>query len=247
MSMTVQIRAVKMLPIKIGIPKSIFKAIAAPINSAKAVAAAAIPSLGSSFANVDRMIWDSIHGGSTTIVHDVGNTALIPLVDIIDGPGEEVVLCGVLVTWLVRHTKLRVPAIIVIAMLVRGSLHMGNDAFLQALGYAGVMGALSAAFFLRFRRILPLIIGHLLWNLTTTNGLAPHAFTLWYRSTLVPLLVLVAIAVLAWFVARDCLDRPESDRDHPGSRSPVRADDRDDSGYTDYGDGVWADSPMTQA
>ena len=41
MSMTVQIRAVKMLPIKIGIPKSIFKAIAAPINSAKAVAAAA--------------------------------------------------------------------------------------------------------------------------------------------------------------------------------------------------------------
>ena len=45
MSMTVQIRAVKMLPIKIGIPKSIFKAIAAPINSAKAVAAAAIPAV----------------------------------------------------------------------------------------------------------------------------------------------------------------------------------------------------------
>ena len=45
MSIMVQIIAVKTLPIKRGMPKSIFNAMAAPINSANAVAAAAMPAV----------------------------------------------------------------------------------------------------------------------------------------------------------------------------------------------------------
>ena len=45
MSITVHITAVNTLPIRSGMPKSIFNAIAAPINSANAVAAAAMPAV----------------------------------------------------------------------------------------------------------------------------------------------------------------------------------------------------------
>lgn len=158
--------------------------------------------LAKEFATLDQSLWESLGERSSSIVHTTGDQFAIALVDAIDGPGEEIVLGGLLVAVLVRHTRLQASGIIIIGALVRGALHMSNDALFQALGYAGVMGALSAAFILRYRRVAPLVIGHLAWNLTTSIGLAPEAITEGYRAVGVPVFGLIGALAVAWAMVR---------------------------------------------
>jgi membrane protease YdiL (CAAX protease family) len=91
---------------------------------------------------------------------------------------EEVVVVGYLITRL-RQLGLRPAAVVGISAVLRGSYHLyqGFGAF---LGNA-VMGVVFALFFLRFKRVMPLILAHSLLDITAFVGytLLPKAWTSW--------------------------------------------------------------------
>jgi membrane protease YdiL (CAAX protease family) len=91
---------------------------------------------------------------------------------------EEVVVVGYLITRL-RQLGLHPAAIVAISAVLRGSYHLyqGFGAF---LGNA-VMGVVFALFFLRFKRVMPLILAHSLLDITAFVGytLLPKAWTSW--------------------------------------------------------------------
>jgi uncharacterized protein len=82
---------------------------------------------------------------------------------------EEIVVVGYLMTRL-RQLGVRVPVTIAISAVLRGSYHLyqGFGAF---LGNA-VMGVVFAGFFLRTRRVLPLVIAHALLDIAAFVGYA---------------------------------------------------------------------------
>jgi membrane protease YdiL (CAAX protease family) len=82
---------------------------------------------------------------------------------------EEVVVVGYLITRL-REAGWRLPAIIAASAVLRGSYHLyqGFGAF---LGNA-VMGVVFALFFVRTRRLLPLIVAHTLLDVVAFVGYA---------------------------------------------------------------------------
>jgi uncharacterized protein len=82
---------------------------------------------------------------------------------------EEVVVVGYLVTRL-RQLGVPVPATVAASALLRGSYHVyqGFGAF---LGNA-IMGVVFAGFFLRRRRVLPLVIAHALLDIAAFVGYA---------------------------------------------------------------------------
>jgi len=80
---------------------------------------------------------------------------------------EEVIVVGYLVTRL-RQLRLRVWHIVAISAVLRGSYHLyqGFGAF---VGNA-VMGVVFALFFLRYRRVMPLIVAHTLLDVVAFVG-----------------------------------------------------------------------------
>jgi membrane protease YdiL (CAAX protease family) len=80
---------------------------------------------------------------------------------------EEVVVVGYLMTRL-RQIGWRIPAIVATSAMLRGSYHLyqGFGAFVGNL----VMGLVFAVFFLRTRRVLPLIIAHALLDIAAFVG-----------------------------------------------------------------------------
>jgi len=91
---------------------------------------------------------------------------------------EEVVVVGYLVTRL-RDLGLRLPVVVLLSSVLRGSYHLyqGFGAF---VGNA-VMGVVFALFFLRFKRVWPLIIAHSLLDIVAFVGytLLPDSWTSW--------------------------------------------------------------------
>jgi len=82
---------------------------------------------------------------------------------------EEVVVVGYLVTRL-RQLGWRIAAVIAASALLRGSYHLyqGLGAFVGNV----VMGVIFALFFLRTRRVLPLIVAHTLLDVVAFVGYA---------------------------------------------------------------------------
>lgn len=82
---------------------------------------------------------------------------------------EEVIVVGYLVTRL-RKLGWRIPAVIAASALLRGSYHLyqGFGAF---VGNA-IMGVVFALFFLRARRVMPLIVAHTLLDVVAFVGYA---------------------------------------------------------------------------
>ncbi len=91
---------------------------------------------------------------------------------------EEVVVVGYLVTRL-RDMAWRIPTIIVASSVLRGSYHLyqGFGAF---VGNA-VMGVLFALFYLRTKRVMPLIVAHALLDICAFVGytLLPKSWLTW--------------------------------------------------------------------
>jgi membrane protease YdiL (CAAX protease family) len=91
---------------------------------------------------------------------------------------EEVIVVGYLLTRL-RQLGWRVGAVIAASALLRGSYHLyqGFGAF---VGNA-VMGVVFALFFLRTKRVLPLIIAHSLLDVVAFVGYAvlPRSWFNW--------------------------------------------------------------------
>jgi membrane protease YdiL (CAAX protease family) len=91
---------------------------------------------------------------------------------------EEVIAVGYLITRL-RQLGLRPAAVVGMSAVLRGSYHLyqGFGAF---LGNA-VLGIVFALFFLRFKRVMPLIVAHSLLDITAFVGytLLPKAWTSW--------------------------------------------------------------------
>ena len=91
---------------------------------------------------------------------------------------EEVVVVGYLMTRL-RDLAYRTPVIIAVSAFLRGSYHLyqGFGAFVGNV----VMGVVFALFFLRTRRVLPLIIAHLLLDVCAFVGYAvlPRSWFSW--------------------------------------------------------------------
>lgn len=91
---------------------------------------------------------------------------------------EEVVVVGYLVTRL-RDLGLRLPVVVLCSAVLRGSYHLyqGFGAF---VGNA-IMGVVFALFFIRFRRVWPLIIAHALLDIVAFVGytLLPDSWTSW--------------------------------------------------------------------
>jgi membrane protease YdiL (CAAX protease family) len=82
---------------------------------------------------------------------------------------EEVIVVGYLVTRL-RQLDWRLPAVVATSALLRGSYHL----YQGYGGFAGnaVMGVIFALFFLRFRRVGPLIVAHALIDTVAFVGYA---------------------------------------------------------------------------
>ena len=91
---------------------------------------------------------------------------------------EEVVVVGYLVTRL-RDLGLRSWAVVLVSAVLRGSYHLyqGFGAF---LGNA-VMGVVFALFFIRTRRVRPLIVAHSLLDVVAFVGysLVPKSWVSW--------------------------------------------------------------------
>jgi membrane protease YdiL (CAAX protease family) len=91
---------------------------------------------------------------------------------------EEVIVVGYLITRL-RSFGLRLPLIIAGSALLRGSYHLyqGFGAF---VGNA-VMGVVFALLYLRFKRVMPLIVAHSLLDVGAFVGytLLPKAWLAW--------------------------------------------------------------------
>lgn len=91
---------------------------------------------------------------------------------------EEVIVVGYLVTRL-RELSLRTVAIVACSALLRGSYHLyqGFGAF---IGNA-VMGVVFALFFVRFKRVMPLIVAHSLLDIAAFVGysLLPKGWLSW--------------------------------------------------------------------
>jgi membrane protease YdiL (CAAX protease family) len=91
---------------------------------------------------------------------------------------EEVIVVGYLIT---RLRSLQVPLgwVVVASAVLRGSYHLyqGFGAF---VGNA-VMGVVFALFFLRFKRVLPLIVAHSILDIAAFVGYAllPHSWLTW--------------------------------------------------------------------
>ncbi len=82
---------------------------------------------------------------------------------------EEIVVVGYLVTRL-RELGFRLPATVAVSALLRGSYHL-----YQGFGaFAGnaLMGVIFTGFFLRTRRVLPLVIAHALLDIAAFVGYA---------------------------------------------------------------------------
>ncbi|WP_433299197.1 CPBP family intramembrane glutamic endopeptidase [Actinoplanes sp. CA-030573] len=91
---------------------------------------------------------------------------------------EEVIVVGYLIT---RLRSMAVPLgwIVVASAVLRGSYHL-----YQGFGaFAGnaVMGVVFALFFLRFKRVMPLIVAHSLLDITAFVGytVLPHSWLTW--------------------------------------------------------------------
>ena len=91
---------------------------------------------------------------------------------------EEVIVVGYLITRL-RSLDLPLGWVVVASAVLRGSYHLyqGFGAF---VGNA-VMGVVFALFFLRFKRVMPLIVAHSILDITAFVGytLLPHSWLTW--------------------------------------------------------------------
>jgi membrane protease YdiL (CAAX protease family) len=91
---------------------------------------------------------------------------------------EEVIVVGYLMTRL-QQLGLRVWHIVAISAVLRGSYHL-YQGFGSFVGNA-VMGVVFALFFLRFRRVMPLVIAHTLLDVVAFVGytLLPESWFSW--------------------------------------------------------------------
>ena len=82
---------------------------------------------------------------------------------------EEVIMLGYLFTRL-SQLHWRWPWILVVSAVVRGSYHLyqGFGGFLGNL----IMGAVFGLFYLRFRRVMPLVVAHTLLDVAAFVGYA---------------------------------------------------------------------------
>jgi membrane protease YdiL (CAAX protease family) len=91
---------------------------------------------------------------------------------------EEIIVVGYLITRL-RSFGMPVAAIVACSAVLRGSYHLyqGFGAF---IGNA-VMGVVFALFFLRFKRVMPLIVAHSILDIAAFVGytLLPHSWVSW--------------------------------------------------------------------
>jgi membrane protease YdiL (CAAX protease family) len=91
---------------------------------------------------------------------------------------EEVIVVGYLITRL-RSLGLSTVAIVACSAVLRGSYHLyqGFGAF---VGNA-VMGVVFALFYLRYKRVMPLIVAHSILDITAFVGytLLPHSWLSW--------------------------------------------------------------------
>jgi membrane protease YdiL (CAAX protease family) len=91
---------------------------------------------------------------------------------------EEVIVVGYLITRL-RSMQIPLGWVIAASAVLRGSYHLyqGFGAF---VGNA-VMGVVFALFFLRFKRVMPLIVAHSLLDITAFVGytVLPHSWLTW--------------------------------------------------------------------
>jgi membrane protease YdiL (CAAX protease family) len=91
---------------------------------------------------------------------------------------EEVIVVGYLITRL-RNLGLSLPVIVACSAVLRGSYHLyqGFGAF---VGNA-VMGVVFALFFLRTKRVMPLIVAHTILDTAAFVGytLVPHSWLSW--------------------------------------------------------------------
>ena len=90
---------------------------------------------------------------------------------------EEVIVVGYLITRL-RQLDWRLPAIIATSALLRGSYHL-YQGFGGFVGNA-IMGVIFALFWVRTRRLAPLIVAHSLLDITAFVGYAVlHPYVSW--------------------------------------------------------------------
>ncbi|WP_229067420.1 CPBP family intramembrane glutamic endopeptidase [Actinoplanes sp. DH11] len=91
---------------------------------------------------------------------------------------EEVIVVGYLITRL-RTTRLSIAAIVAISAVLRGSYHL-YQGFGGFIGNA-VMGVVFALFFLRTKRVMPLIVAHALLDICAFVGyqLLPDSWLSW--------------------------------------------------------------------
>ena len=87
---------------------------------------------------------------------------------------EEVVMIGYLFTRLAQ-LRWRIPAIILTSAVVRGSYHL----YQGWGGFAGnlIMGVVFGLIYLRWKRVMPLVVAHTLLDVAAFVGyalLAPH-------------------------------------------------------------------------
>jgi membrane protease YdiL (CAAX protease family) len=90
---------------------------------------------------------------------------------------EEVIVVGYLITRL-RQFGWTLPAVIITSALLRGSYHL-YQGFGGFIGNA-VMGVIFAAFYLRFRRVGPLIVAHTVIDSVTFVGYLLLHNHLWF-------------------------------------------------------------------
>jgi uncharacterized protein len=97
------------------------------------------------------------------------STPVLVLAAIQNAVLEEVVVVGYLMTRL-RQLGWALPAVVLTSALLRGSYHL----YQGFGGFAGnvVMGVIFALFFLRFRRVVPLIVAHALIDSVAFVGYA---------------------------------------------------------------------------
>ncbi|WP_436525355.1 CPBP family intramembrane glutamic endopeptidase [Actinoplanes sp. HUAS TT8] len=92
---------------------------------------------------------------------------------------EEVVVVGYLITRLQQIGRFRMPLIILCSAVLRGSYHLyqGFGGFIGNV----VMGIVFALFYLRTKRVMPLIVAHSLLDITAFVGydLLPDSWLSW--------------------------------------------------------------------
>ncbi|MCS4485202.1 CPBP family intramembrane metalloprotease [Gleimia sp. 6138-11-ORH1] len=119
-----------------------------------------------------------------------------PLAAGLNGAIEEIFFTGILVAFLVFHRKISLPYLAVLIVILRGAFHLSQG--LPTFLWVSIWAAFALVFYYRTKLLLPLVLGHFLYNLLATvpagaetSWLSQATFTLFF-----PLLSFLGLATL---------------------------------------------------